>query len=40
MHFVYLAEHSEWTGARHALSSASAVSVAETWSDLRLALGA
>jgi phosphoglycolate phosphatase-like HAD superfamily hydrolase len=40
IHFVYLAEHSEWTGARDALSNASAVSVAETWSDLRFALGA
>lgn len=38
IHFVYLAEFSEWTGARDALHAAPAVSVAETWADLTRSL--
>lgn len=34
LHFVYLAEFSEWTGARDAIRSAPRVSVAETWAEL------
>lgn len=39
IHFVYLAEHSEWLGAREQLAQAEPVSVAETWQELLLALG-
>jgi phosphoglycolate phosphatase-like HAD superfamily hydrolase len=38
IHFIYLAEFSEWTGAREAIQSAPAVSVADTWADLTRAL--
>lgn len=38
IHFIYLAELSEWTGAREALGGAPAVSVAETWADIHRAL--
>jgi phosphoglycolate phosphatase-like HAD superfamily hydrolase len=38
IHFVYLSEFSEWTGAMAALSEAPAVSVAESWADLLRAL--
>jgi phosphoglycolate phosphatase-like HAD superfamily hydrolase len=38
IHFVFLAELSDWSGARQALSGASRVSVAETWTDLNHAL--
>lgn len=34
LHFVYLAQFSEWTGAAAALAGASAVSVAPSWADL------
>jgi phosphoglycolate phosphatase-like HAD superfamily hydrolase len=36
--FIYLAEFSDWTGARQVLSGASRVSVAESWADLTRAL--
>jgi phosphoglycolate phosphatase-like HAD superfamily hydrolase len=38
IHFIYLAEFSEWTGAREALAGAPRVSVAESWTDLTRAL--
>lgn len=39
IHFVYLAEYSEWLGAREQLANAEPVSVAESWQELLLALG-
>lgn len=38
LHFVYLAEHSEWSSADQALTGAPRVTVAQTWSELRDAL--
>jgi phosphoglycolate phosphatase-like HAD superfamily hydrolase len=39
IHFVYLAEYSEWSGAAAAIAGAPGVSVAKSWADLRGALG-
>lgn len=38
MQFVYLAEHSDWTGAAAALAGAPRVAVAPTWAELTRAL--
>ena len=38
LHFVYLAQYSEWTGAETALAGASNVSIMSRWSDLLAAL--
>ncbi len=38
IHFIYLAELSEWAGALDVLAGASAVSVAESWADIHRAL--
>jgi phosphoglycolate phosphatase-like HAD superfamily hydrolase len=38
LHFVYLAEFSEWTGAQEALAGAPSLSVAASWADLLQAL--
>jgi phosphoglycolate phosphatase-like HAD superfamily hydrolase len=38
IHFIYLAEFSEWTGAAAALEGAPRVSVAKSWAELRSAL--
>jgi phosphoglycolate phosphatase-like HAD superfamily hydrolase len=38
IHFVFLAEHSDWSGAREVLADAPQVSVAERWTDLIRAL--
>lgn len=38
MQFVYLAEHSDWTGAARALAGAPRVSVASSWGELTRAL--
>jgi phosphoglycolate phosphatase-like HAD superfamily hydrolase len=38
IHFIYLAEHSDWTGALSAMAGAAGVSLAESWSDLNRAL--
>jgi len=39
IHFVYLAEFSEWLGAQEQLAAAEPVSVAETWQELLTGLG-
>lgn len=38
MQFIYLAEHSDWTGAAAALAGAPRVSVASSWAELTRAL--
>jgi phosphoglycolate phosphatase-like HAD superfamily hydrolase len=38
IHFIYLAEYSEWAGAAEAIGAAPRVSVARSWADLRRAL--
>jgi phosphoglycolate phosphatase-like HAD superfamily hydrolase len=38
IHFIYLAEFTEWTGARAAIATGKAVSVAESWAELTRAL--
>jgi hypothetical protein len=38
VHFIYLAEFSEWSGAHAALTGADGVSVARDWATLRRAL--
>jgi phosphoglycolate phosphatase-like HAD superfamily hydrolase len=39
VHFVYLAQYSEWLGAEQQLAAAEPVSVAETWQELLSGLG-
>jgi phosphoglycolate phosphatase-like HAD superfamily hydrolase len=39
IHFVYLAQYSEWLGAPEQLATAEPVSVAETWQELLSGLG-
>jgi phosphoglycolate phosphatase-like HAD superfamily hydrolase len=39
IHFAYLAEYSEWLGARERLAGAEPVSFAETWPELLAGLG-
>jgi phosphoglycolate phosphatase-like HAD superfamily hydrolase len=39
LHFVYLAQYSEWLGAEQELATAEPVSVAETWQELLTGLG-
>jgi phosphoglycolate phosphatase-like HAD superfamily hydrolase len=39
IHFVYLAQYSEWLGAQEQLAAAEPVSVAETWPELLSGLG-
>jgi hypothetical protein len=39
IHFVYLAQYSEWLGAQEQLAAAEPVSVAETWQELLSGLG-
>jgi phosphoglycolate phosphatase-like HAD superfamily hydrolase len=36
--FIFLAEFSDWTGARQAMAGASCVNIAESWADLTRAL--
>jgi phosphoglycolate phosphatase-like HAD superfamily hydrolase len=38
VHFIYLAEYSEWVGAAEAIAGAPRVSAAKSWADLRRAL--
>jgi phosphoglycolate phosphatase-like HAD superfamily hydrolase len=38
LHFIFLAEHSDWTGARSAMSGAAGVSWADNWPLLTRAL--